>query len=204
MKQGIIKRILLLMKTNPRMCFGVVTLLLFFLMATIGPLLIELNMQADYLARFRPPSAQNILGTDYAGRDTFALIVHGSRDVMIIAFSTAFFGTGLAILAGFIAGLLGGWFDRVLMAIIDIFLTIPSFPVMAIFAALFRINDPISFGLILSIWTWPTLARSLRNQVLALSGKEFVEVCFIMDLPLRHIIIRELLPNMVPFISINL
>jgi peptide/nickel transport system permease protein len=66
-----------------------------------------------------------------------------------------FFGTGLAILAGFIAGLLGGWFDRVLMAIIDIFLTIPSFPVMAIFAALFRINDPISFGLILSIWTWP-------------------------------------------------
>ena len=172
-------------------------------MAVAGPLIVTLERDADYLNRFQSPSITHWLGTDYAGRDTFTQIIHGSTDVMIIAFSTAIFGTILAILAGFLAGLLGGWVDRFTMMVIDVVLTVPSFPVMAIFAALFRISDPVSFGLILSLWTWPTLARSLRNQVIAIRKKEFVEVCFVMGLPLSHIILKELVPNMIPFISIN-
>ncbi|MFC1745479.1 ABC transporter permease [Candidatus Riflebacteria bacterium] len=198
-----IKEKLIIISRNPRAFFGFIVLVFFFLMATIGPFLVPLDMKANYLKRFQSPSRMHLLGTDYAGRDTFSQIVHGSTDVMLIAFSTAFFGTALAIILGFTAGLLGGWIDRFIIIVVDVVLTVPSFPVMAIFAALFKIHDPISFGLILSLWTWPGLARALRNQVVAINKKEFVEVCFVMDLPLSHIIMHELLPNMIPYIAIN-
>jgi peptide/nickel transport system permease protein len=192
-----------ILKHNPKALFGFIMLAIFLLMAVVGPVIIELDMTADYMNRFQSPSWSHWLGTDYAGRDTFAQIVHGSRDVMLIAFSTAFFGTLMAIGFGFLAGLSGGKTDKVILAIIDIVLTVPGFPVMAIFSALFQINDPISFGLILSLWTWPVLARALRNQIISLRKKEFVEVCVIMGLSKTHIIFNELLPNMISFISIN-
>lgn len=188
---------------NKRAFWGAIILALFIVMALVGPIVLHLDMRANYTHRFEAPSFVHLMGTDYAGRDTFVQIVHGSRDVLLIAFSTALFGTLVAILFGFTAGLLGGLTDRIVLLAIDLFLTIPSFPIMAIFATLFRIHDPLSFGFVLSLWTWPALARSLRNQVVALRNKEFIEVCFIMDLPLYHVIFKELLPNMVPFICIN-
>jgi peptide/nickel transport system permease protein len=198
-----IKGMLSVLKNNPKALIGFIILVGFFLMALIGPMVIKLNMTADYINRFQSPSFKHLLGTDYAGRDTLAQIIHGSRDVMLIAFSTACFGTFAAIILGFFAGLTGGWADKTILVVIDIVLTVPGFPVMAIFSALFQINDPISFGLILSLWTWPVLARSLRNQIISLKKKEFVEVCVVMGLSKRHIIFKELLPNLVSFITIN-
>ncbi|RYX99843.1 ABC transporter permease [bacterium] len=160
-------------------------------------------MSTDYLNRFQSPSLSHLFGTDYAGRDTFAQIVHGSTDVMLIAFSAAVIGTFVAILFGFIAGLTGGRTDRIIMQVTDIFLTLPRFPIMAIFAGLFSIKDPISFGFILGIFEWASLARALRNQIMTLKNKEFVEVNFIMNMPMKHIMFNELFPNMVPFIAVN-
>jgi len=74
---------------------------------------------------------------------------------------------------------------------------------MAIFAALFRIENPIMFGLILAIWSWPGLARSIRSQILTLKKKEFVEVARIMGMGTSHIMYKELMPNIMPYITIN-
>lgn len=188
---------------NKKAFFGFIILVLFVLMATIGPFLVKLDMSTDYLNRFQMPSLTHLLGTDYAGRDTFAQIVHGSTDVLMIAFSAAVIGTFLAILFGFIASLTGGRTDRFIMQITDIFLTLPRFPIMAIFAGLFSIKDPISFGLVLGIFEWASLARALRNQIMTLKNKEFVEVNFIMNMPMSHIMFNELFPNMIPFIAVN-
>ncbi len=192
-----------IIRRNKRAFFGFVMLCLFFLMAIFGPMLVPLDMTPDYMHRFLPPCKEHILGTDYAGRDIFAQIVHGSRDIMLIAFSTGFFGILLAISIGISAGLLGGRFDAIVMRIIDVFLTVPSFPVMAIFAALFRISDPITFGLILALWSWPALARSIRSQILTLKKKEFVEVARVMGMSTSHIMFKELMPNIMPYITIN-
>jgi len=190
-------------RRNKKALLGFVMLLGFLFMATLGRVVVPLSMDSNYALRFQAPSFSHPLGTDYAGRDTWALIVHGSTDVLLIAFCTGFFATLIAILVGMLAGLSGGWVDLVLMRIVDVLLTIPQFPIMAIFAALFRINNPVSFGLILALWSWPVLAAAIRAQVLSLKQKEFIEVCIIMNLPMRHIIFKELLPNMVPFIAIN-
>ncbi len=188
---------------NKKAFFGFIILVMFLMMATIGPFIINLDMSTDYLNRFQLPSFQHILGTDYAGRDTFGQIVYGSTDVLLIAFSAALLGTFIAIFLGFLAGLSGRKTDTFIMQITDIFLTLPRFPLMAIFAGLFSIKDPISFGFILGIFEWPSLARALRNQIMTLKNKEFIEVCFIMNMPVRHIMFKELFPNMIPFIGIN-
>ena len=193
---GIIRR-------NTKAFIGLIILLLFLVVALIGPWVVELDMSPDHLNRFQPPSSKHFLGTDYAGRDILALLIHGSTDIMLIAFSTGFFGVLLAVTIGISAGLIGGTYDTVTMRIIDVFLTVPSFPVMAIFAALFRIQDPITFGLILSLWSWPSLARSIRAQIMTLRKKEFVEVAEVMAMSKTHIMFKELMPNMMPYISIN-
>jgi peptide/nickel transport system permease protein len=192
-----------IIKHNKRAFFGLIMLALFLLTALLGPVLIPLDMLPDYTNRFQIPSFKNILGTDYAGRDILTQLIHGSRDIMLIAFSTGFFAIIIALFVGLSAGLAGGFYDAVVMRIIDVFLTVPSFPVMAIFAALFRISDPITFGLVLALWSWPGLARSIRSQILTLRKKEFIEVSRVMAMSSTHIMFRELLPNMMPYITIN-
>lgn len=188
---------------NKKAAFGFTVLCLYFLMATVGPMVVSLDTTPDYEARFQLPSFKHWLGTDYCGRDIFQQIVHGSTDVMLIAFSAAIFSVLLAIIFGIAAGLIGGIVDMVIMRVIEIFLTVPTFPIMAILASLLKIRNPISFGLVLSIWNWPPLANAIRAQILSLSKKEFIEVCRCLGLSNFHIMFRELLPNIVPFITIN-
>ncbi|MBU2573867.1 MAG: ABC transporter permease [Elusimicrobia bacterium] len=192
-----------IIKHNRRAFFGLCVLVFFILMATAGPVVIPLDMSQDFLMRFQGPSWAHILGTDFAGRDIFQQLVHGSTDVLTIAFATAFFGSFIAVLVGLSAGLVGGKFDMLMMRIIDIFLTVPNFPIMIIFASIFRINDPISFALVLAAWSWPGLARALRAQVLSLKHKEFVEVSRVMAMPYRHIMFKEALPGLMPYLMIN-
>ena len=192
-----------ILKRNKKAFLGFWILVGFVLMATVGRLLVPLPAEPNYANRFLPPSLAHPLGTDYAGRDTLALIIHGSTDVLLISLFTAFFAVALAIVLGMSAGLLGGAVDLIIMRLVDIFLTIPSFPVMAILAALFKIRDPITFSLILGLWSWPPLASSIRTQVMSLKNKEFIQICTLMGLPLTHIIFNELLPNLVPYIAVN-
>ncbi|MEQ8226136.1 MAG: ABC transporter permease [Candidatus Eremiobacterota bacterium] len=192
-----------IIKHNRRAFFGFIMLCIFFLTALLGPVLIPLDMTPDYMNRFQSPSLSHFLGTDYAGRDILIQLIHGSRDIMLIAFSTGFFGIFIAVSTGLSAGLLGGKYDAFMMRLIDVLLTVPSFPIMAIFAALFRIKNPIIFGLILALWSWPALARSIRSQILTLKKKEFIEVARIMGMSTTHIMFKELMPNMMPYITIN-
>ncbi len=187
---------------NRRALFGLVGLGFFLLMAVLGPMLIPLDRMPNPEVRFQSPSLQHLLGTDYAGRDTFAQIVHGSRDIVQISFFTGVFAVLIALAVGLSAGLAGGRVDTLLTAVIDIFLTVPQFPVMAILAALVRVGDPVTFGLVLAAWAWPGLARSLRAQVITLREREFVEAARVMALSSTWIVVREILPNLVPLVAV--
>ncbi len=192
-----------ILRANRRAFYGFLGLCVFALMATVGPLVIPLDMTVNHEARFQAPSFSHWLGTDHAGRDIAHQLVHGSPGVLIIAFTAAFFGTLFAIVIGFLAGLKGGWVDVILVRIIDVLLVLPRFPVLVILATLLPVKDSFTFGLVIALFNWPGLARSLRAQVMSLKGREFIEVTEIMGLSTGHIIFRELAPNMVSYISIN-
>ncbi|RLF21898.1 MAG: ABC transporter permease [Thermoprotei archaeon] len=187
---------------NRRAFIGSLILLMFISMATVGPLIVPLDLTTRWEQRFLPPSWEHPLGTDYAGRDIFQQIVHGSREVLTIAFLAAAYAILIAISIGIVSGYLGGVVDAFLMGITDIFLTIPSFPVMLIIAVTVRVADPFSFAAILAIWMWAGLARSIRAQVRSLREREFIEAAKVLGMSTRHIVFKEILPNIAPYITI--
>lgn len=188
---------------NKKACFGSIVLLLFILMATIGPNIIPLDLRSNYLERYQLPSTKHPLGTDFMGRDIFQQLVHGSRDVMITAFLGGLFAMLLGVVIGSVAGFGNRYTDMILMRIVDVFLTVPSFPVMMILAASFQVKDPVSIGLILAVWSWPGLARDIRSQILSLKQREFIEAAKMLDLGTTRILFNELVPNLMPYITVN-
>ncbi|MEW6279561.1 MAG: ABC transporter permease [Candidatus Eremiobacterota bacterium] len=188
---------------NPRLAMGALLVTLFALTAVFGPMLLPLDLTPNYELRFRPPGLSHLLGTDYAGRDILAQLVHGSRDILLIAAAAGVFATLAALVVGVGAALLGGWWDTLLSGLTDVFLTVPTFPVMAILAALVQVEDALTFGLVLSLWSWPGLARSLRAQVLTLKHREFLEAARILCMSPGHILFREILPNILPYVTLS-
>jgi peptide/nickel transport system permease protein len=193
----------LIIRRNRWAFSGLIILLFFLLMATVGPYVVPLDMTPRTIKSFQLPSWKHPLGTDYAGRDVLALIVHGSRDVLSIALLAAIFTVNIAVVVGMFAGLHGGAVDSVLMFLANIVLTVPDLPVMMILAVIFKVRDPFSFAAILSFWAWGELARAVRSQVLSLKERQFIEAARALGLSSLHIVFRELLPNVMPFVAIN-
>lgn len=174
----------------------------FILMAAVGPELLPYDATPRVRDRYLPPSWRHPLGTDYAGRDTFTQIVHGSREVLIVAFLTAIISVFISFTIGIISGFIRGKVDALLMMAADIFLIIPSFPLLLIIVSLIpRALTTLEIAFILSIVGWAPLSRAIRSRVLSLKEETFIESARCLGLSRRHIIFNEILPNLYPFIT---
>src|SRR4051794_27675161 len=96
---------------NKRSLTGLIVLIIFILMAMVGPFVFKLNMTVDYNNRYQFPSLEHWLGTDYAGRDTFIQLVYGSKEVLLVGFLAAFITLIVGAFLGTISGLIGGRLD---------------------------------------------------------------------------------------------
>lgn len=188
---------------NKQAMVGLIILLFFFLMATIGPELIPEATTTNYAERLQGPSREHLLGTDYAGRDTLAQFVHGSRNVLLVAFIAGVITITIGFTVGTISGVAGGWVDEILMGITGVMLTVPSFPIMMVLSMVMKIDNPVLFGFLLSMWSWAGLARSIRAQILSLKHRDFVEASHVLGMGIFHIIFKEMLPNMISYILIS-
>lgn len=185
--------------------------------ATIGMIIlfviIGTSLSADIIADYdtqvkkqnivrmlEPPSREHIFGLDEFGRDIFARIVHGSRvslQVGVVAVMISLFIGGSL---GAIAGYYGGTVDHVIMRFMDIVLAIPNIMLaITIMAALgsSMFNLMISIGLA----SLPNYARIVRSSVLSVKDQEFIEAAHAIGARDTTIIVREILPNcMAPII----
>lgn len=187
---------------NPLSRLGFFILLAFLLMAVFGPMFIP-TLKSDYAHRLQAPSAAHWLGTDMAGKDTLFQLILGSRDVLLVASYAALFAILFATVIGVVAGLQGGLLDEILMLFTNIVLTIPSFPMTMILSMVVKVSNPLTFGLVLSLWSWAGLAKAIRSQVLTLKHREFIEASRIMGISKVNIILYDVLPNIVSYIAVN-
>ena len=187
--------------SNRSAFLGLLILLAFLLIAVVGPRVIPLDLKPNYALRPQGPSLAHPLGTDYAGRDTLAQFVHGAAGVILLSFATAVFTLLIAFMVGACAGVAGGGLDAFLMFLTDVILTVPSFPIMMVLSMIIKISDPISFAILLSVWSWAGLARAIRAQILSYKRRDFVEAARIMGMGLSHIVFKEMLPNMASYVA---
>ena len=147
--------------------------------------------------------APHLLGTDTQGRDIFSHIVNGGTTLILTAILAGFFSTIIAVLLGSTAALVGGVVDNVLTSIANFVLTIPAFPLLVVLASLITLNNFILLAALIAALSWPVLMRAVRAQVLSLRERDYVEAAVALDLGLPHVILREILPNMMSFVAIN-
>ncbi len=182
---------------------GFIGLIIYILMATVGPILVPLDMQAKPNQMYLPPSWEHPLGTDSEGRDIFSQIVNGASDVLFVAFLAGVITVVIATLLGTIAGFKGGAVDAIIMAIDDILLTIPQFPLLSVLSALVSL-DNLTLASIIGLLSWPALARAIRSQVLSVKSRDFIEAARALDLGTRHIVFTEIMPNLMSYIVVSL
>jgi peptide/nickel transport system permease protein len=182
---------------------GLLGLLFFFLLAFVGPYVVPLDTKVKVTQIYAPLSWEHPLGTDSQGKDVWSQIVHGGRELILVAVSAAVLSTLIGASLGALSAVAGGWMDSALMFLTDIWLTIPQLPLLIVLAAFIRVNNPITLVLIIGLLSWPGLLRAVRSQVLAIKQSDFIEAARVLDLGTGHIIFREILPNMMSYITIN-
>ncbi len=142
------------------------------------------------------------LGTDSLGRDIAAGLLHGARVSLLVGAAATLIGLTLGILVGAIAGYNGGWIDDVLVRLIELFQTVPSFILLIVLVA---IAQPSVLTVIWAIGliTWPTIARLVRAEFRSLREKEFVLAARSLGYGHARIVFREILPNALPPIIVT-
>ena len=193
-----------LLSRNKMGLFGFCVVLLVVLASFVGPLVWPPEASANVADINQGLSARHWLGTDFQGQDNLRKIINGGKDIVIVAFMTGILATLFGMVVGALSAFIGGQVDSLLMELVNIWLTIPKFPLLAVLATVVKLGDPLTFSLLMAILDWPSLARQVRSQVLSLRKRDYIEAATMLDLGTPHIIFRELLPNMMSFILISM
>ena len=183
------------LRRNPAAFAGTIVFLFFLLMAIFGSLVAPYGFQAqDIASRLMPPGGTHLFGTDQYGRDIFSRVLAGSRTIFLLSGS----GTILAALIGVSIGLLSGYYgrlwDEALMRVLDVLLSFP--PLLFALLLLATVGPSVlNLLLVVTVLYVPMLARLARSMVLDLKTKEFVEAARIRGERDAVILFREILPN---------
>lgn len=182
---------------------GLCVFVLMVLIALIGPLFTPDVLPTDTTRIYEPPSWSHPLGTDSEGRDIAIQMVNGGRAVILVGLLAAAISTVIAVTFGALAAYRGGWLDSAIVTVTDVVLTVPQIVLLAVLAAFYRLDSPWLLAVIVGLFSWPFLLRSVRAQVFSLKEREYVEAAQLLNLGTPWVIGREILPNMASFILMN-
>jgi len=148
----------------------------------------------------RSPSWDHWFGTDQLGRDVFARVVWGARLSLWIAFAAVAIGLLVGGALGVIGGYLRGWVDHVLSTVVNVMLSLPAL-VLALFIVTVMGRTVSNVILALTVLSVPVIARVVRAQTLTWADREFVKAAVILGSTRTRVVVRELLPNLMPTIA---
>jgi peptide/nickel transport system permease protein len=195
-------------RTNPKALFGVFILFVFAVMAAFPAAVtaIEGGVGDPDAIAFIPrlhPGAHHWLGTTGLGQDVFAQLVYGTRQSLLIALVAGLLATVLSVAIGVSAAYLGGIYDDLLSLVTDIFLVIPTFPLVIVLAAYVGSGSFWVLVGVLVVTGWAYGARQMRAQTLSLRNREFLESARVRGERRTYIIVMEVLPTMSSLILAN-
>jgi peptide/nickel transport system permease protein len=186
---------------NKKVLVGFSLILLFLVLALIGPMLTR-NTPFDYAnpAGAQPPSSKYWFGTTFFGQDVFSQFVHGLRATFLVGLIGGGIGTILGMLIGFIAGYRGGMVDEMLNAFTNIVLVIPTLAVLLIVAAYLQVRSVLTECLFIGFTAWPWAARAIRAQTFSLRTRDFVDLAKMSGMRSLKVIFTEIAPNMMSYL----
>ena len=140
------------------------------------------------------PSDAHLFGTDTVGRDVWARTLYGGRVSLVVGFGAVAVAIAIGTLIGTVAGFYGGIADQVLMRITDVALSMPSMLTIVVFVSIVGASLR-SVLIVIALLSWPSAARLVRGQFLAIKGADFVTAATVIGVRNRRIILHHVLPN---------
>jgi peptide/nickel transport system permease protein len=137
------------------------------------------------------------LGTDSLGRDVLSNLVHGARASLLVGVAAAAIGLAIGMVVGAVAGFFGGRVDALLMRLVELFQTTPTFLLVVVIVAI-REPSLSTIALAIGLASWPTVARLVRAQFRSLREADFVMAARSLGYSSTRIIVQEILPNALP------
>jgi peptide/nickel transport system permease protein len=189
------KNLLLKILANPLSKAGFIIIVGIFLLAMLAPIIApfdpdDINVKAILLA----PSFNHWMGTDGLGRDVLSRMLYGGRISLLVGLVAVGISTTIGIVLGAIAGYYRGWVDTVIMRLVDVMLSIPSFfLILAVIA--FLTPSIINVMIVIGLTSWMGVTRLVRAEFLSLSGREFVQASRTLGAKDARLIFTHLLPN---------
>ena len=182
---------------------GLAVLLLFFLVATIGPALCVYDpLKQDYKAISKGPSISHLCGTDYLGRDTLTRLVYGARISLTISLSGVLSGCFIGVILGVCAGYFGGTVDAVISRFTDVMLAFPGLLLAIVIVAILG-NGTQNTIIAIAVFAIPSIARMVRGVVISTKSSQYIDAAHVMGASESRIIWTHIIPNSISQIIVN-
>jgi peptide/nickel transport system permease protein len=193
-----------LLLQNRKIALGAILFILILGAALVGTFAFDAGLRrSGSIPRKLAPGVGGLLGTTSLGQSVAAQMTEAVPNSIQVGLIAAVLGTVIGSVLGFVSGYFGGWIDAILRIVIDVFLAIPVLLFLVLIAALVRGVSVQHMALIIGLFAWSWPARAIRSQVLSLKTRPFVDVARISGMSGLEIIVRELVPQMLPWLGAN-
>lgn len=197
---------------NPKLIWGVGILLGIVALGILGRIFWdpELVFVGSGLPRQTPLGFENMrgqagtlahpLGTDGGGRDLLALLIIGAPNTLFVGLLASLIGMTIGIFLGFSAGFIGGRTDDTIRVLADVMITIPPLLILVVFQSSFGDVSLTMMALLIAGFVWQSPTRLIRAQVLSMKQSGYVQMAQLSGASTFHIMFREMMPNLVPYL----
>jgi peptide/nickel transport system permease protein len=182
---------------------GTIGLLVILALALIGPLVAPDNPDAIVAAPALGPSSAHLLGTDLLGRDVWSRLLSGGLSVIVLPLIAVSGALVIGCAAGLLSGYLGGWVDTVITRVVDVVLALPPFLLVLVIIAGFGTGETVIVIAVAAVYA-PSITRVIRSATQVLRPREFVLVAQARGDSVRWITLREIAPNIVPTLLVEI
>jgi len=189
---------------SPKSLIGFAIILIVVAVAVLAPLVIppSFGTRMQMALRLKPPTATHWLGTDQLGRDLFYRVLLGARTSLTIAGASVAISVAIGLPLGIVSGYFGSWTDVILMRLVDTLLSFPALLLALTISAMLGPSVPNTIIAIGVAFT-PFLARIIRGEALRVAQMPYVEAARAAGTNDVGMIVRHLLPNVLPLVIVQ-
>lgn len=197
---------------NPKLIWGAGLLLSIIFIGIVGRFLWDLDLvfTGSSPLKLPPLGFENLrgqpgvtahpIGTDGGGRDMLAMIIIGAPNTLFVGLLASLIGMSIGIFLGFSAGFLGGRIDDTIRVGADVMITIPPLLILVVFQSAFGDVTLTMMALLIAGFVWQSPTRLIRAQVLSMKQSGYVQMAQLSGASTTHIMFREMMPNLVPYL----
>jgi peptide/nickel transport system permease protein len=156
----------------------------------------------DLRARLQGSSSDHLLGTDAIGRDILSRLLYGARTAVVVAFGAVLIQQTIASIFGISAGYYGGWIDKGVYRVVDVFQALPGLVVLITILGIFG-SGLWQLVFVIGALFGPTQSRVIRGQTLYIMASPFIEAARVVGAGDVRIMTRYVLPNVFALIVLS-